>query len=71
MGVSPRPSKDCDGNPGEGNHDASQRRIQIPDTVQIVKLVKAATLQCWHHNLGNPSSEVYERDTDGNEPAGE
>jgi hypothetical protein len=69
--VSPRPPKHSKGNPGECDHDTSQGRVEIPDAVQVVELIKISAFQSRNDDFGDPSPEENKSNSDGNQPAGQ
>ena len=69
--MSSRQPKHRKGNPGESDHDTRQGRVEIPDAVQVVELIKISAFQSRNGDFGNPSPEVNQSDPEGNQPAGE
>ena len=69
IGIPPRPAKHGESNPCESDHHTSQRRVEIPDAMQIVELVKIPAFQSGNNNFRNPSPKENECDPDRNQPA--
>jgi len=57
--------------PHEGEHSKGERRIEIPDAVQVIELVEVPALQSRNQDVPDPAGHEDERSTGGNEPASE